>query len=64
MSEKLTNPKDALGDKKVPLHLVSGLVKAFQAVAHYLGNVKYGAWNYLAGGARASASTTRAGWAT
>ena len=51
---KPTNPKDCLGVLKVPLHLVSGVVKAYQAVAHYLGNVKYGAWNYRAGGARAS----------
>lgn len=51
---KPTNPKDAIGIAKVPLHLVSGVVKAYQAVAHYLGNVKYGAWNYRAGGARAS----------
>jgi len=53
-STKPTNPKDAIGVLKVPLHLVSGVVKAYQAVAHYLGNVKYGAWNYRAGGARAS----------
>lgn len=51
---KPTNPKDGIGVTKVPLHLVSGLVKAYQSVAHYLGNVKYGAWNYLACGARAS----------
>jgi hypothetical protein len=51
---KDTNPKDAIGATKVPLHLVSGVVKAYQAVAHYLGNVKYGAWNYRAGGALAS----------
>lgn len=51
---KPTNPKDAIGVLKVPLHLISGVVKAYQAIAHYLGNVKYGAWNYRAGGARAS----------
>ena len=49
-----SNPKDAIGGTKVPLHLVSPLVKAYAAIAHFLGNVKYGAWNYLAGGARAS----------
>lgn len=54
MSEKPTNPKDGIGVTKVPLHLVSGVVKAYQAIAHYLGNVKYGAWNYRACGARAS----------
>jgi hypothetical protein len=51
---KETNPKDALGAMKVPLHLVSPVVKAYQALAHFLGNVKYGAWNYRPGGARAS----------
>jgi hypothetical protein len=51
---KPTNPKDAIGGTKLPLHLVSPIIKAYQAIAHYLGNVKYGAWNYVAGGARAS----------
>ena len=54
MTTKPTNPKDGIGITKVPLHLVSGIVKAYQAVAHYLGNVKYGAWNWRKGGARAS----------
>jgi hypothetical protein len=51
---KETNPKDAIGSDKLPMHLVSGIVKAYQAIAHFLGNVKYGAWNYRAKGARAS----------
>lgn len=51
---KDTNPKDAIGVKKLPLHLVSGVVKAYQAVAHYLGNVKYGAWNYRGASVTAS----------
>lgn len=51
---KPTNPKDAIGVTKLPLHLVSPIVKAYQAVAHYLGNVKYGAHNYVVCGARAS----------
>jgi hypothetical protein len=55
------NPKDAIGDKKLPLHLVSPIVKAYQAIAHFLGNVKYGAWNYRAGGARASVYYAAAG---
>ena len=54
MSDKPTNPKDAIATNKLPLHLVSPIVKAYQAIAHYLGNVKYGAWNYRAAGARAS----------
>lgn len=52
--DKPTNPKDAVAMNKVPLHFVSGIVKAYQALAHFLGNVKYGSWNYRAGGARAS----------
>lgn len=51
---KQGNPKDAIGDTKMPMHLVSGVVKLYQALAHFLGNVKYGAWNYRAEGARAS----------
>jgi hypothetical protein len=51
---KDSNPKDAIGDTKLPMHLVSGIVKCYQAIAHFLGNVKYGAWNYRAKGARAS----------
>lgn len=54
MSTKFTNPKDGIGITKLPAHLVSPIVKAYQAIAHYLGNVKYGAWNYRAAGARAS----------
>ena len=56
MNEQLkeTNPKDSIGVTKIALHLVSPIVKAYQALAHYLGNVKYGSWNYRACGARAS----------
>lgn len=54
MTDKATNPKDAIAGDKLPLHLVSPIVKAYQAISHFLGNVKYGAWNYRAGGARAS----------
>jgi hypothetical protein len=53
-AEKPTNPKDAISTYKLPLHLVSPIVKAYQAIAHFLGNVKYGAWNYRASGIRAS----------
>ena len=54
MSTKLSNPKDAVATDKLPMHLVSPIIKAYQALAHYLGNVKYGAWNWRATGARAS----------
>lgn len=49
-----SNPKDAIGQTKLPMHLVSGIVKVYDAIAHYLGNIKYGAWNYRRMGARAS----------
>lgn len=51
---KDTNPKDAIAIDKLPMHLVSPIIKAYQAIAHYLGNVKYGAWNYRVAGVRNS----------
>ncbi len=54
VDQKPTNPKDAIGVSKLPLNLVSPFVKAYQAISHYLGNVKYGAWNWRGAGARAS----------
>ena len=51
---KQSNPKDAIATNKLPSHLVSPIVKAYQAISHFLGNVKYGAWNYRGAGARAS----------
>jgi|GEM_PF-1650452 len=51
---KETNPKDAIGDKKVPLWLLSPIAKAQWAVAHFVGMVKYGAWNWRKSGVRAS----------
>ncbi len=54
MSLKPTNPKDAVGISKLPMNLVSPIVKSYQAIAQFLGMVKYGAWNWRHGGARAS----------
>jgi hypothetical protein len=54
MSTKDSNPKDGFGALKTPLHLVSGVMKAYASVAHFLGMVKYGAWNWRVAGARAS----------
>lgn len=51
---KPSNPKDSIATNKLPSHLVSPIVKAYQAISHFLGNVKYGAWNYRGAGARAS----------
>lgn len=53
-SVKDSNPKDAIADSKLPLHLISPIVACYQAIAHWLGNIKYGAWNFRAAGARAS----------
>ncbi len=54
IESKPTNPKDAIGITKLPMHLVSPIVKAYQSIAHFLGNVKYGAWNYRGSGIRNS----------
>ncbi|KRQ11950.1 hypothetical protein AOQ73_05955 [Bradyrhizobium pachyrhizi] len=51
---KPTNPKDAIGDKKVPLWLCSPIAKAQWAVAQFVGMVKYGAWNWRSAGIRSS----------
>lgn len=54
MITKDTNPKDAVGDKKTPLWLLSPIAKAAWAVAHFAGVLKYGAWNWRAAGVRTS----------
>lgn len=51
---KDTNPKRNIGVAKVPLHLVSPIMQAYMSIAQYLGDVKYGRWNWRAGGASAS----------
>lgn len=51
---KDTNPKDAIGDKKVPLWLCSPIAKAHWAVAQFVGMIKYGAWNWRSAGIRSS----------
>ena len=45
MSTKESNPKDAIGDKKVPLWLLSPIAKAQWALGQFAGLIKYGAWN-------------------
>lgn len=54
MSVKATNPKDAIGDTKVPLWLLSPIAKAQWALAQFAGLVKYGAWNWRMAGVRSS----------
>lgn len=51
---KDTNPKDAIGDTKVPLVLLSPIAKAHWSSAQHAGMVKYGSWNWRAAGVRAS----------
>lgn len=53
-SVKPSNPKDAVGDTKVPLALCSPIAKAHWALAQHCGRVKYGAWNWREAGARIS----------
>lgn len=53
-STKASNPKDAIGDKKVPLALLSPIAKAYWSVAQFVGMVKYGAWNWRKAGVRSS----------
>lgn len=51
---KPSNPKDAIGVKKVPLWLCSAVAKAHWAAAQFSGLIKYGAWNWRAAGVRTS----------
>lgn len=51
---KLSNPKDSIGDTKVPLWLLSPIAKAHWALGQYAGMLKYGAWNWRAAGVRTS----------
>lgn len=51
---KPSNPKHAIGETKAPLHLVPAVTKIFSSIAHFLGKVKYGAWNWRAAGVSAS----------
>jgi hypothetical protein len=51
---KLTNPKDAIGSSKLPLHLVPDSVELYAALAFAEGALKYGAYNWRAAGVRSS----------
>lgn len=54
MSEKPTNPKDAIGSSKLPLHLVPDSVSIAASMAFAEGASKYGAYNWRAAGVRTS----------
>lgn len=51
---KLSNPKDSIGDTKVPMWLLSTVAKAEWALAQFAGMLKYGAWNWRVAGVRTS----------
>jgi len=52
--DKDTNPKDAIGCKKVPLHLVPSSGIAMTALAFLEGALKYGKYNWRVAGVRSS----------
>lgn len=51
---KESNPKEAIGDSKVPLALCSPIASAHWALAQFAGMCKYQAWNWRVAGVRAS----------
>ena len=51
---KASNPKDAAGDTRIPLWLLSPIAKIAWAMAQFAGLLKYGAWNWRIAGVRAS----------
>lgn len=53
-NSKDTNPKEAVGETKVPLALLSPIAQAYWAAAQFCGLTKYGAWNWREAGVRAS----------
>ena len=57
MSTKDTNPKDAIGSGKVPMHLWPSTATAVGSIALLNGALKYGRSNWRVAGVRASIST-------
>lgn len=51
---KESNPKEIIGEKKIPLWLCSPIAKAQWAVCQHVGAAKYGAWNWRLAGVKAS----------
>lgn len=54
MDLKCGNPKDAVGVRKVPMHVIPAPVQAEVGLAMLEGARKYGAFNYRIAGVRAS----------
>jgi CBS domain-containing protein len=51
---KDTNPKDAIGSTKLPLHLVPDTIVSYAALSFAEGASKYGGYNWRVAGVRAS----------
>lgn len=51
---KDSNPKEGIGAKRVPYHLIPGGALAKVAMAFYEGGLKYGPYNWRVAGVRAS----------
>lgn len=51
---KLSNPKDLIGSDKLPLDQLPVMGKAYQALAHLEGTLKYGLVNWRDAGVRSS----------
>ena len=51
---KPTNPKDAIGAKKLPMHLIPPVALAHMAVAMAEGALKYGKYNWAVAGVRST----------
>lgn len=51
---KASNPKEAAGSTRLPLHLIPDGPLAELSLAHYEGATKYGAFNWRVAGVRAS----------
>jgi len=54
MPEKLSNPKDDIGDTRAPLHLIPETALIQESLAFLEGALKYGAHNWRAAGVRTS----------
>jgi hypothetical protein len=54
VDRKDTNPKQAVGETRIPLHLIPDGALAWVAMAFYEGATKYGAFNWRVAGVRAS----------
>jgi hypothetical protein len=51
---KASNPKEAMGDKKVPLHLIPATALVEESLAYAEGALKYGSANWRVAGVRVS----------